>query len=238
MGRRNNNSYADNTINGFRYGDVFTEKTTRSEGISCNSYANCYIGCECNTSKGWYSYCKEDDCHKVTDNHYTGVNSLSAGKNLNLNGQNISASGVKSGFTVASSGISIMSSGATTCYKVKSCEDGGYYSSEPDGKTCPKVTYNGKTCYEKDCDDACFDEASRLQAEIDNFNDAKYSFCDPGCKCNNVIYNCDTVRSDLMKEINEHNSRCPNNKVGGLGFCPAGGLCHPGGPAECYHCLR
>ena len=147
MGRRNNNSYADTTISGFRYGDVFTEQTTRNEGISCNSYANCYIGCECNTSKGWYSYCKEDDCHKVTDNHYTGVNSLSAGKNLNLNGQNIFASGVKSGLTVASSGISAMASSATTCYKVKTCEDKGYYSSIPSGKTCKSFSYNGRTCY-------------------------------------------------------------------------------------------
>ena len=56
-GWRDNNSYADTTITAsdgtsYKYGTVFTEKTTKGEGIACSSYANCYIGCSCNTSDG------------------------------------------------------------------------------------------------------------------------------------------------------------------------------------------
>ena len=62
-GWRDNNSYVSNSITynyrvgstpkakNYRYGEAFKEKTTRSEGISCNSYANCYIGCSC--ASGW-----------------------------------------------------------------------------------------------------------------------------------------------------------------------------------------
>ena len=39
------------------------------------------------------------------------------------------------------------SSGATTCYKKKTCEEGGYYSSVPTDKKCTPVKYNGYTCY-------------------------------------------------------------------------------------------
>ena len=67
-----NNSYADSTISGYRYGDVFVEETTKSEGIACSNYANCYIGCSCNTSNGWYSSCQGTDCKSVTDTRYTG----------------------------------------------------------------------------------------------------------------------------------------------------------------------
>ena len=49
-----------------------------------------------------------------------------------------------------------MSSGATTCYKKKTCSEGGYESSEPDGKKCTQFDYNGYTCY-KDCKDDYFD---------------------------------------------------------------------------------
>ena len=76
-----NNSYADSTISGYRYGDVFVEETTKSEGIACSNYANCYIGCSCNTSNGWYSSCSSaggTDCKSVTDTRYTGVNAMSA----------------------------------------------------------------------------------------------------------------------------------------------------------------
>ena len=39
------------------------------------------------------------------------------------------------------------SSGATTCYKKKTCEEGGYYSSEPTDQKCSSKKYNGYTCY-------------------------------------------------------------------------------------------
>ena len=162
-GRRDNNSYADTTITAsdgtsYKYGTVFTEKTTKGEGIACSSYANCYIGCSCNTSNGWYSSCQGSDCKSATDNHYTGVNSLSAGKSIS-DVASISTSGANSGISAsaaAKSGISTLASGATTCYKKKTCSEGGYESSEPDGKKCTQFDYNGYTCY-KDCKDDYFD---------------------------------------------------------------------------------
>ena len=139
-----NNSYADTTITAsdgtsYKYGTVFTEKTTKGEGIACSSYANCYIGCSCNISNGWYSTCQGSDCKSATDNHYTGVNSLSAGKSIS-DVASISASG-------ANSGISAMASGATTCYKMKTCSEGGYFDSVPADQKCSSKSYNGYSCY-------------------------------------------------------------------------------------------
>ena len=188
-GWRDNNSYADTTITAsdgtsYKYGTVFTEKTTKGEGIACSSYANCYIGCSCNTSNGWYSTCQGSDCKSATDNHYTGVNSLSAGKSISDVGS-ISASGANSGIsasaaaaksdlktasaagnytataasaglktasataaaTGATSGISTMASGATTCYKKKTCSEGGYFDSVPADQKCSSKSYNGYSCY-------------------------------------------------------------------------------------------
>ena len=181
-GERNNNSYADTTITAsdgtsYKYGTVFTEKTTKGEGIACSSYANCYIGCSCNTSNGWYSTCQGSDCKSATDNHYTGVNSLSAGKSIS-DAASISASGANSGISAsaaaaksnlktasaasnytataasaavatagATSGISTMASGATTCYKTKTCSEGGYYDSVPADQKCSSKSYNGYSCY-------------------------------------------------------------------------------------------
>ena len=154
-GKRDNNSYADTTITAsdgtsYKYGTVFTEKTTKGEGIACSSYANCYIGCSCNTSNGWYSSCQGSDCKSATDNHYTGVNSLSAGKSISDVGS-ISASGANSGISAsaaaAKSGISTLASGATTCYKTKTCSEGGYYDSVPADQKCSSKSYNGYSCY-------------------------------------------------------------------------------------------
>ena len=143
-GERNNNSYADTTITAsdgtsYKYGTVFTEKTTKGEGIACSSYANCYIGCSCNTSNGWYSTCQGSDCKSATDNHYTGVNSLSAGKSIS-DVASISAS-------AANSGISASAAAATTCYKTKTCSEGGYYDSVPADQKCSSKSYNGYSCY-------------------------------------------------------------------------------------------
>ena len=109
-GERDNNSYADTTITAsdgtsYKYGTVFTEKTTKGEGIACSSYANCYIGCSCNTSNGWYSTCQGSDCKSATDNHYTGVNSLSAGKSIS-DVASISASGANSGISASAAATS------------------------------------------------------------------------------------------------------------------------------------
>ena len=369
-----NNSYADTTITAsdgtsYKYGTVFTEKTTKGEGIACSSYANCYIGCSCNTSNGWYSTCQGSDCKSATDNHYTGVNSLSAGKSISdvasISASAAATSGLKTApaagnytataasvglktasaaaaATGATSGISTMASGATTCYKKKTCEEGGYYASIPADMECTPFTYNDKTCY-KDCKkieyftidgkicDAdssqchsgsittdqvdnntmavfnptlpyrikkgetlsdleamipngikwefshwelqsgsgsfgsttsalttftpnsdvyiiayvkeaynCSNNASDLQARINKFNSMiKYAFCDAGCSIpKEHTCNCGSDRERLLKDVDTHNSRCPDNKVGNPGLCPQVGLCKPGGPGACYSCLK
>ena len=188
-GWRDNNSYADTTITAsdgtsYKYGTVFTEKTTKGEGIACSSYANCYIGCSCNTSNGWYSSCQGSDCFSVTDTRYAGQpNAASASRSLS-DVASISASGVNSGISAsaaansglktasatgnytataasaglktasvavgtagATSGISAMASGATTCYKKKTCSEGGYYDSVPADQKCSSKSYNGYSCY-------------------------------------------------------------------------------------------
>ena len=85
----------------------------------------------------------------------------------------------------ATSGISTMASGATTCYKKKTCSEGGYYDSVPAGKKCPEVAYNDYTCYDTNCTNACpdgyFDTRPTLDAtqskymEIHENNDGCYN---------------------------------------------------------------
>ena len=147
-----NNSYADSNISGYRYGDVFVEKTTRGAGIACSGYANCYIGCSCNTSNGWYSSCQGTDCKSVTDTRYTGVNAMSAssvGDVTSLtDGKSAQSTTGTTQVVSLNGGVSTMSSsGATTCYKKKTCEEGGYYSSVPIDQKCSSKSYNGYTCY-------------------------------------------------------------------------------------------
>ena len=70
------------------------------------------------------------DVTSLTD----GVSTQSAGGNTQV----VSLSG----------GVSTMSSsGATTCYKKKTCSEGGYYSSVPADQKCSSKSYNGYTCY-------------------------------------------------------------------------------------------
>lgn len=150
-----NNSYADSTISGYRYGDVFVEETTKSKGIACSGYANCYIGCSCNTSNGWYSSCSStggSDCKSVTDTRYTGVNALSASNVSDVtsltDGKSALSTSGDTQVVSLSGGVSTMSSsGATTCYKKKTCSEGGYYSYEPADKNCYTKNYNGYNCY-------------------------------------------------------------------------------------------
>ena len=173
-----NNSYVSNSITynyrvgstskakNYRYGEAFKEKTTRSEGISCNSYANCYIGCSC--ASGWTQGTAPSSGEYVwaTDNRYTGVNSLSVGSGLNASGtidaqsasSGISASGLSAdsgaGISAKSSGsgnysVSTMgTSGGMTCYK-KACPD-GYYLDAPNSTYFEYTTSTGPielTCY-------------------------------------------------------------------------------------------
>ena len=60
-----------------------------------------------------------------------------------------------------------MASGATTCYKKKTCSEGGYFDSEPAGQACTSVNYNGLTCY-KDCQDKCGDGNAYYTISLEN----------------------------------------------------------------------
>ena len=168
----------------FNQSEVFVDRTVPGVSDTCGQI--CYAACECNTSNGWYPTCQGTDCYKVVDTRYAGKpNAASASRSLSDVGS-ISASGANSGISAsaaaksglktasaagnytataasaavatagATSGISTMASGATTCYKKKTCSEGGYESSEPDGKKCTQFDYNGYTCY-KDCKDDYFD---------------------------------------------------------------------------------
>ena len=128
------------------------EKTTRGAGIACSGYANCYVGCSCNTSNGWYSSCQGTDCKSVTDTRYTGVNAMSASNVSDVtsltDGKSAQSTSGNTQVVSLSGGVSTMgSSGATTCYKKKTCEEGGYYSSVPADQKCSSKSYNGYTCY-------------------------------------------------------------------------------------------
>ena len=149
-GERDNNSYVSThktdrvcTADGkcYNYNDVFVDEVDPGHSNTCGQ--TCYVACSCNTSNGWYSSCQGTDCYKVVDTRYAGKpNAASASRSLSDIGS-ISASG-------ANSGISAMASGATTCYKMKTCSEGGYFDSEPAGYQCQDFEYNNKTCY-KDC---------------------------------------------------------------------------------------
>ena len=159
-GERNNNSYVSThktdkvcTADGkcYNYNDVFVDEVDPGHSNTCGQ--TCYVACSCNTSNGWYSTCQGSDCKSATDNHYTGVNSLSAGKSIS-DVASISASAANSGISASAaatagttSGISTMASGATTCYKKKTCSEGGYYDSVPADQKCSSKSYNGYSCY-------------------------------------------------------------------------------------------
>ena len=75
-----------------------------------------------------------------------------------------------------------MSSGATTCYKKKTCSEGGYYDSVPAGKKCPEIDYNGYTCYETNCTNACPDGWFPADSRpVVNHMLFLESFDNPGC---------------------------------------------------------
>ena len=69
-----------------------------------------------------------------------------------------------------------MASGATTCYKKKSCSEGGYYDSVPADQKCEDIKYNDRTCYtnckKKSCSDGGY-----------------YSSSQSGMSCTKIDYN-------------------------------------------------
>ena len=231
-----NNSYVSNSITynyrvgstpkakNYRYGEAFKEKTTRSEGISCNSYANCYIGCSC--ASGWTQGTAPSSGEYVwaTDNRYTGVNSLSVGSGLNASGtidaqsasSGISASGLSAdsgaGISAKSSGsgnysVSTMgTSGGMTCYK-KAC-DSGYYLDAPDStafKSTSTTGAAGLTCYKATgCKDGY---TSTGKGE-------KYSWHGMNCNRETIYYLCRTsyTQTALQKESSS-SLECPANTI-------------------------
>ena len=179
----------------YNYNDVFVDEVDPGYSNTCGQ--TCYAACECNTSNGWYPTCQGTDCYKVVDTRYAGKpNAASASRSIS-DVASISASGANSGisasaaaksgiktasaagnYTVsaasaavatagATSGISTMASGATTCYKKKTCSEGGYFDSEPAGQACTSVNYNGLTCY-KDCQDKCGDGNAYYTISLEN----------------------------------------------------------------------
>ena len=161
-GWRDNNSYvsihqtdqvcAEDNSKCFNQSEVFVDRTVPGVSDTCGQI--CYAACECNTSNGWYSTCQGTDCYKVVDTRYAGKpNAASASRSLSDIGS-ISASGANSGISAsaaatagATSGISTLASGATTCYKTKTCSEGGYYDSVPADQKCSSKSYNGYSCY-------------------------------------------------------------------------------------------
>ena len=159
----------------YNYNDVFVDEVDPGYSNTCGQ--TCYVACSCNTSNGWYSSCQGSDCFSVTDTRYAGQpNAASASRSLS-DVASISASGANSGIsasaaaksglktasaagnytataasaaaaaTGATSDISTMASGATTCYKTKTCSEGGYYDSVPADQKCSSKSYNGYSCY-------------------------------------------------------------------------------------------
>ena len=161
-GWRDNNSYvsihqtdqvcAEDNSKCFNQSEVFVDRTVPGVSDTCGQI--CYAACECNTSNGWYPTCQGTDCYKVVDTRYAGKpNAASASRSLSDIGS-ISASGANSGISAsaaatagATSGISTLASGATTCYKTKTCSEGGYYDSVPADQKCSSKSYNGYSCY-------------------------------------------------------------------------------------------
>ena len=235
-GWRDNNSYVSNSITynyrvgstsktkSYRYGEAFKEKTTRSEGISCNSYANCYIGCSC--ASGWTQGTAPSSGEYVwaTDSRYTGVNSLSVGSGLNASGtidaqsasSGITASGLRTdsgtGISAKSSGsgnysVSTMgTSGGMTCYK-KAC-DSGYYLDAPDStafKSTSTTGAAGLTCYKATgCKDGY---TSTGKGE-------KYSWHGMNCNRETIYYLCNTSYTETRAHSESgFSATCPANTV-------------------------
>ena len=220
-GWRDNNSYvsihqtdqvcAEDNSKCFNQSEVFVDRTVPGVSDTCGQI--CYAACECNTSNGWYPTCQGTDCYKVVDTRYAGKpNAASASRSLSDIGS-ISASGANSGISAsaaatagATSGISTMASGATTCYKTKTCSEGGYYDSVPAGKKCPEVAYNGYTCYDTNCTNACpdgyFDTRPTLDAtqskymEIHENNDGCFTIW---CKSPATSSACATAPGPIEK---------------------------------------
>ena len=160
-----NNSYADSNISysyrkgsttstkSYSYGTAFTEKTTSGEGIACSSYANCYVGCSCQS--GWTQGPVPSSGEYVwaTDAYYTGVNAMSVSNVSDVNslteGKSTQSTSGNTQVVSLSGGVSTMgSSGGITCYKA-ACSS-GYYLDAPNSTYFTSTSTTGTiglTCY-------------------------------------------------------------------------------------------
>ena len=90
-----------------------------------------------------------------------------------------------------------MASGATTCYKKKTCSEGGYESSEPDGKKCTQFDYNGYTCY-KDCKDEIKYYSVTINKVFDSSCPTNFAAGFNGISsCNVGSVNCSTYENSI-----------------------------------------
>ena len=223
MHSRDNNSYADTNISysyrkgssistkSYSYGTAFKEKTTVGEKLSCNSFANCYVGCSCQSGWTQGSVPTTGEYVWATDGRYTGVNSMSAGGSDNVGALSRGAStqSANSNAQVVSldGGVSTMgSSGGMTCYK-SACSS-GYYLDKPN-TTAFKYTSQtgtiGLTCYKATGCNTGYNAAGK---------GTSYSW--HGMQCNKVTtyYLC---RSSYTNTTNTKESSfsatCPGNTV-------------------------
>ena len=197
-----NKSYADSNISysyrkgsttstkSYSYGTAFKEKTTKGEGIACSNYANCYVGCSCQS--GW-TQPSSGEYVWATDAYYTGVNAMSVSSVSDvtslIDGKSAQSTSGDTQVVSLSGGISTMSSsGGITCYKA-ACSS-GYYLDAPNstyftsssttgtiGLTCYKATgcqsgysdagtgngdtYHGLTCKKEECPSGYYYSASK-----------------------------------------------------------------------------
>ena len=107
------------------------------------------------------------------------------------------SAGLKTASVAAKSGISTMASGATICYKKKTCSEGGYESSEPDGKKCTQFDYNGYTCY-KDCKDEIKYYSVTINKVFDSSCPTNFAAGFNGISsCNVGSVNCSTYENSI-----------------------------------------
>ena len=218
-----NNSYADSNISysyrkgsttstkSYSYGTAFTEKTTKGEGIACSGYANCYVGCSCQSGWTQGSVPSSGEYVWATDNRYTGVNALSVSNVGDINsltdGKSAQSTSGNTQVVSLSGGVSTMgSSGGMTCYKA-ACPS-GYYLDKPN-TTAFKYTSTsgtiGLTCY----------KATECNTGY-NSSGKGTSYSWHGMNCNKVttFYLCRTKYTETPNtKESRFSATCPSNTV-------------------------
>ena len=161
-------------------------KAPKKEGIVCSSYANCYVGCSCQSDWTQGSVPSSGEYVWATDSRYTGVNALSASNVSDVtsltDGKSVQSTSGDTQVVSLSGGVSTMgSSGGMTCYKA-ACPS-GYYLDAPNSTyfTFTSTTGTiGLTYYKATgCKDGYSTEASG--SAVASYHDFK---------CYEVLYDC------------------------------------------------